>query len=305
MGVILASKTMLAIEQALRADQGAKYRSLLLENIKSCDDAFRSDEDSGYRSHLGASMIGRDCPRQLWYSFRWVKITRHVGRTILLFNRGHLEEARFVSLLQMINMQVWQVDSKGKQFRVSHFGGHYGSAIDGVGKGCPDIPNEPIMLEFKTSNTKNFKIMEKQGVREAKSEHFIQMQQYMAFYNMRYCLYIMVCKETDELYGEIVPYDDVAAAQYKDRAERIIFTDAPPKGIGNSPALYACKFCDFKDICHNDAPVLKNCRSCKFSRPQRDGSWSCINFDIVLTKEMQAWEKAECPAYEVIPHMGQ
>lgn len=304
MGVMLASKTMLEIERALRADQGAKFRSLLLGNIQKCDDAFRPDEDSGHRSHLGASMIGADCPRQLWYGFRWTRIEKHVGRTILLFNRGHLEEARFVSLLQMIGMQVWQVDGKGKQFRVSHYGGHYGSAIDGVVKGCPDIPDEPIAAEFKTSNTKNFKIMEKQGVREAKTQHYIQMQQYMQYYKLRYCLYIMVCKETDELYGEIVPYEEMTALQYLDRAKNIIFRESPPRRIADSAGAWACKFCDKKDICHNDEPALKNCRTCRYSEPKLDGTWYCRQLELTLTKPMQAWEKTECELYEQIP-MGQ
>lgn len=305
MGVMLASKTMLAIEQALRSDQGAKFRSLLLANIQQCDDAFRCDEDSGYRSHLGASGIGNDCPRQLWYGFRWTKIERHVGKTILLFNRGHLEEARFVSLLQMINMKVWQVDGKGKQYKVSHFGGHYGSAIDGIAKGCPDMPDEPLVTEFKTSNTKNFKAMEKSGVREAKPVHFVQMQEYMGFYKLKHALYIMVCKETDELYGEIVAYEDHTREQYKERAQRIIFSDAPPRAISNTPGSFSCKFCAFKGICHNDEPVLKNCRTCRYSQPQPDGTWRCIELDLTLTKEMQEWKKAECGAYVVIPEMGQ
>lgn len=305
MSVMIAKKTLAAIEKALRADQGARFRGLLRDNLNACDDAFRGEEESPFRSHLGGSLIGRDCPRQLWYGFRWTSKSKHIGRTILLFNRGHLEEGRFVSLLQMIGMQVWQVDAKGKQFRLSMFGGHYGSAIDGVGKGCPDLPGEPINLEFKTSNTKNFKIIEKNGCREAKFEHFIQQQQYMGYYKLRYSLYVVVCKETDELYAEIIPFEEHVYEQYKDRAERIIFSSGPPKGISDSPGAWGCKFCDQKEVCHNGQPPERNCRTCRFSVPERDGRWTCANFAIVLTKEMQEWRKAECPAYEVIPGFGQ
>lgn len=298
MGVILASKTLLEIERALRSDQGAKFRSLLRDNINACDDAFNGKQEDGYRSHLGASMIGLDCPRQLWYGFRWVHITKHVGRTILLFNRGHMEEGRFVTLLQMIGMKVWQVDGKGKQYRVSYFGGHYGSAIDGVATGCPDLPNEPILTEFKTSNTKNFKVMQKEGVREAQPKHFIQMQAYMKYYKLAHALYVMICKETDELYAEIVKAETEIAEQYKDRAENIIFRDTPPKGISNTPGAWSCKFCDYKEICHNDGEVLRNCRTCVFAQAKPDGTWFCRNFDLTLTKEMQKWAKQPCQAYE-------
>jgi CRISPR/Cas system-associated exonuclease Cas4 (RecB family) len=299
MGVVLATKTLLAIERALRSDQGATFRSLLRENINACDDAFNGEQDDGYRSHLGASLIGRDCPRQLWYAFRWVHLTKHVGKTLLLFNRGHMEEGRFVSLLQMIGMKVWQVDPKTqKQYRVSYFGGHYGSAIDGVAINCPDVPGEPIITEFKTSNSKNFAKMQKEGVRESKPEHYIQMQVYMKSYKLRKALYLVVNKETDELYGEIVSAESAVADQYQDRAENIIFRDTPPKGISNTPGAWSCKFCDFKEVCHNDGEILRNCRTCVFAQAKPDGTWSCRNFNIELTKEMQKWANRPCEAYE-------
>lgn len=300
MGVILANKTLLEIERALRSDQGAKFRRLLRENINACDDAFDGEEKPPFRSHLGASMIGQDCPRQLWYSFRWYKVSKHVGKTLLLFNRGHMEEGRFVTLLQMIGMQVWQVDKHGHQFRISGHGGHYGSAIDGVVKGCPDIPNEAIMAEFKTSNTKGFTAMQKLGVRESKPMHYVQMQQYMGKYRLNWCLYMMVCKETDELYAELVAFDPETYERYHDRAGQIIFRDTPPIGISNSPGAWGCKFCEFKDICHNDEEPLKNCRTCRYSEPLQDGTWYCRNYQISLTKEMQYWAKAECQGYELI-----
>lgn len=304
MPVIKATKTMLAIERALRADQGAKFRSLLKNNIMQCDDAFRGEEDS-YRSHMGASGIGRDCPRQIWYDFRWAKITKHVGKTILLFNRGHLEEARFVSLLQMIGMTVWQVDGKGKQFRISHYGGHFGSAIDGVAKGCPDMPDEPINCEFKTSNTKGFKELEKNGCREAKPIHFIQQQVYMGKYKLNWSLYGVVCKETDELYFELIPFEAEVYERYIERPVRIIECDTPPQGIANTPGAWGCKFCEHKDICHNGEEVLKNCRTCRYSQPLPDGTWHCRNYDLTLTKPMQKWEQKQCQGYEVIPGMTQ
>jgi hypothetical protein len=49
------------------------------------------------RPHLGASLIGKECARQLWYTFRWVSSTSHRGQLLRLFRTGHLEEARMVS----------------------------------------------------------------------------------------------------------------------------------------------------------------------------------------------------------------
>lgn len=66
--------------------------------------------DDGPRKHLGASLIGHDCSRYLWYVFRWCLHERHSGRQQRLFNRGHKEEARFIEWLEGIGAQVWAED---------------------------------------------------------------------------------------------------------------------------------------------------------------------------------------------------
>ena len=33
---------------------------------------YEADASDGFRSHLGASLIGKECERALWYDFRWV-----------------------------------------------------------------------------------------------------------------------------------------------------------------------------------------------------------------------------------------
>lgn len=303
MGVQIAEKTLAAIEKAMRADQGARYRQELGRSIQECDDAFRAEEEFPFRSHLGASLIGRDCARELWYNFHWVRRSKHIARTLRLFNRGHLEEARFVALLRMIGCEVFQVDKNGKQFRISYFGGHYGSAIDGVLKGCPDVPDQAIMCEMKTYNDKNFKKLQKSGVQDAKPEHYTQMNQYCKYYKLPACLYIAVNKNDDELYAEIVWFDKENADQYVDRAERIVFATEPPPKINPSSAFWTCKFCDFREICHKGAGTERNCRTCKFSEALPDGTWACRQPNLnspILDKQAQF---KGCNLWDQIPGM--
>lgn len=287
MAIIKAEKTLKAIESALRVDQGAKFRGLLREAINECADAFNGEQESPFRSHLGASLIGRDCARELWYKFRWVNKSNHIGRIVRLFNRGHLEEGRFVALLKLINCQVWQVDEQGKQFRVSMVGGHFGSAIDAVVKGCPDIPDEPIIGEFKTHGDKSFQKLKKVGVREAKLEHFIQMTIYMGYYRLRWALYLAVNKNDDELYAEIVEFDQGIYNAYTQRGEYIVLSPTPPEKLNNSPAFFTCKMCDHREVCHKGYSPERNCRTCKFSVPVRDGTWGCTFHSALINKEIQ------------------
>lgn len=95
------------------------------------DGIVASKQDDGLRTHLGASVVGKDCMREVWFSFHWTQSTRFEGRMLRLFERGQREEEVFVSLLKGAGASVWTHDANGKQFLVSLFGGHYGGSCDG------------------------------------------------------------------------------------------------------------------------------------------------------------------------------
>lgn len=66
--------------------------------------------NDGHRWHLGASLIGHECERYLWYIFRWCFSPNFSGRMQRLFNRGHREEERYIEWLKGIGFQVWTDD---------------------------------------------------------------------------------------------------------------------------------------------------------------------------------------------------
>ena len=68
--------------------------------------AYEAASDSGYRAHLGASLIGTECERAIWYSWRWATRARHAGQLLRLFQTGHMAEARFVADLRRIGVTV-------------------------------------------------------------------------------------------------------------------------------------------------------------------------------------------------------
>lgn len=284
MAVLLASKTVAAIDEAIRADQGNTFRGWLGKVIPHIGDAYRQD-DAPFRSHMGASGIGKDCARAVWYSFRWATQVSHSGRMLRLFNRGHLEEARFIAMLLTIGCEVYQQDANGKQFRISEAGGHFGGSGDGVVVGLPDLaPGTPALSEFKTHNTKSFAKLAEDGVRVAKFEHYVQMQVYMRKMGLGVALYLAVNKDTDELYGEIVPLDMETADRFLNRGVSMVFMRSPPEQLKNaSPGWFGCKFCDHKPVCLLGAEPPKNCRTCIHSEPRQDGSWWCESKDRQMT----------------------
>lgn len=74
--------------------------------VDAINDAWASRQEDGRRGHLGGSLIGRKCERELWYSFRWATKPEHNGRSLRLFDRGHREEYRFVNFLEDIGCEV-------------------------------------------------------------------------------------------------------------------------------------------------------------------------------------------------------
>ena len=290
MGIWLANKTLQAIDNAICLDGGNQFRMWQGRVFPHIGDAYREDEDN-YRSHLGASVIGGKCVRAIWYGWRWAfkrpprgkkgePVVVAESRMRRLWNRGHLEEARFIAMLLMIGVEVYQQDDQGKQYRIQNFNGHFSGSGDGILLKVPDLPwGVPCLGEFKTHNTKSFDELRSFGVKEAKPEHYVQMQEYMHHFGILYALYMAVCKETDALHAEIIQYDQPTSEHFLERARQIIFVHsdkAPPRIRGGNPGYFQCKhLCDFPDVCFQTKPVDRNCRTCDIVRFREDGTVRC------------------------------
>lgn len=316
----IALKTLKAIDEQVERDGGSAFRGWLEKVIPHIGDAYRTDED-GHRSHMGASMLGGDCARAIYYNHRWATKGQFPGRILRLFNRGHLEEARFIALLLSIGCEVYQQDEKGAQFRISFAQGHGGGSGDGIIVHVPDLPEGTNALgEFKTHGEKSFielsgKLPEwrayldgkgdftGKGLREAKFEHYVQMQLYMRKMGLAAGLYVAVNKNTDDLYAEVVPLNAELGDQFFARGEELVWMETPPKKINNSPGFYKCRFCDHKPVCHQKAAPDTNCRTCRWSKPIADAKWQCTHPDIGgnISKEVQL---AGCEEYQMASYYG-
>jgi hypothetical protein len=278
---------------AFRAD--LKLATATLEAI---DLAIKDQAEDGFRPHLGASQIGRSCDRALWYSFRWCTRPNHDARLLRVFARGHREEENLSNLLRRAGVTVMQTDpNTGKQFTFGN--GHFGGSMDGACVNLPDAPKTWHVLEFKTSSAKMFNILEAKGVKEAKPEHWAQMQCYMAWSGMERALYMTVCKDDDRLHMERIDADPQAARLLFERAQRIIDAPTPPEGISTDPSWYECKWCEHADLCHRSMAPVPTCRSCSHSTPEPGGTWTCARHsNKPLTVKEQ---KDACQAHRVIP----
>lgn len=343
--------------------------------VKLIDKDVQTDEARKKgRTHLGASVLGRKCLRQIWYGWRWMHITQHQGRLLRLFNRGHREEPAFVALLRRrgfvvrthaerlmyhdgsdsyISMpwgaapsdsgdkaedQIWRecddvsedpvhlarAEARGqgvKQITFSDHNGHFGGSGDAILHGAAAdlgvaVPDGLGLGEFKTAGEKAFiELAGKledwrkhvtdpaknpftgKGVLSAKIEHYVQMQIYMRYFGLSWALYVVVCKNTDDLYMEVVHYKPEMAEAYADRAGHLIAAQYPPAKITQDPSWWECKFCDYREICHRGATPSKNCRSCVYARPVEGGVWTCDKYHQAIPKDFMP---QGCAAWEAI-----
>lgn len=243
-------------------------------SIAALIDKYHEEASEPPRSHMGCSTLGHHCDRWLWLSFRWAVVPVFPGRILRLFRRGHREEKTVVSDLRAIGMDVQNTGES--QSRVS-FGCHVSGSVDGIIRsGVPEAPKKPHVLEIKTHSKKSFDALEKEGVENAKPEHFVQMQVYMKGTETDRALYVAVCKDDDRLYTERVRYDAAVADRAVARGQRIAITERMPEPASADPSWYKCKFCDAHDFCFSSKTTRHvNCRTCAHVTPKDDGTWRC------------------------------
>lgn len=265
-------------------------RKRVARRILSDIDAWAVKEyDDGPRAHLGASILGHACARYCWYTFRWVKYFQHTGRMLRLFQRGHKEELRFIEYLRGIGFAVTDRDEQGNQFRISFADGHGGGSLDGIAT-PPQRYGLPgrVLTEYKTNGTgKSFGDLCANGVALAKPQHYAQMSLYGYKMGLRVGVYMNVNKNDDDMHVEVVELDWRLGASLEEKAARIIAAQTAPERLSSSPAYSACKFCDYKEVCHSSANVVldRNCRSCCNARAVSAGQWFCAHYNANIPKE--------------------
>jgi len=246
--------------------------------------AYEADQEPP-RPHMGASQLGHPCDRWLWLQFRHAVIERHNGRMLLLFKRGHEEEAKVVQHLRKIGAHVQNVGSNQIGF---DFGSHVKGSADGVVSGLPQAPKTKAILECKTHSDKSFKELKTKGVKEAKPMHWIQCCVYGYGAKIDRALYFAINKNTDEIYTEWLHLDKEVAIKAIERGQRIALTDRMPEPLSADPSWYQCKFCDAQEFCHQSKTTKQvNCRTCALATAMPDSTWHCAKWDAVIPVDAQ------------------
>lgn len=272
------------------------------------DEALVARQEPRFRAYLGMSQIAAECSRQLWYNFRWVMRPAFAAATLKRFDDGHRSEAVLISRLKSVDcLEVHDTDENGDQFGFTDFGGHFRGHMDFVVLGLPQAPKSWHVGEAKASekwtelDKARAAVGEKNALAKWNPVYYGQAVLYMDYAGLD--RHWLVCTSAGARKETAVRTnaDPAHALVLKQKAERIIFAARPLDKIGSVDS-FACRWCDFADICHRNKAPERNCRTCIHATPERTGGWTCglPSEPIAITLKQQ---EAGCPQHRFIPEL--
>ena len=224
---------------------------------------YRAIEDNHVpdkRDYLGASIIGHDCARYIYYSYNHYPREPFNARTLMTFESGHRSEDLAAERLRLIpGIQLITHDPEGNQYGFSDFDGKFKGHYDGGIKGLSEAPKSWHIWEHKEVNEKGFKeffkLRNQHGYKDVlkhwKPLYYAQAQIYMHYEKKinRHFTTVSTMGGRD-YYSCRTNYNKQEAQEYVRKAKTIIDATKPPPRISDKPDFFKCRFCDFKEICH-------------------------------------------------------
>jgi hypothetical protein len=192
------------------------------------------------RDYIGASSIGSDCLRQIWYEFKGYKGANVPNKLKRTWEIGRRLELMIIDLLKQGGILFEDYQFQLSSVAYPYFKGHF----DGL------IIKPRAILEIKTAKDASFKIFIKQGCKRWNTKYYSQLQSYMGLSGVHSSYIIVLNKDNSEVFDELVLFDERYYSMLLGKAEFIYNCTEPPPRVNNSPMWFQCKMCKFKSICH-------------------------------------------------------
>ena len=219
--------------------------------------ASRKLHAEGPRKYLGMSSIGHPCERKLWYSFRQYTPRNQEGRAEMIFSLGNAVEKEVLCWLRTAGYTV-----EGQQEEFSALNGLFAGHCDGIIHG---VTQRPHILEIKSASASRFKAFQTGTICQVAPTYAAQVQCYMGYSGLDRAIFVVMNKNTCEIYTERVHFDYQMFKELEAKAARIISSnDTPARAfIQESPE---CRLCEFAGHCWHSPYVQtrQTCGSCYY-----------------------------------------
>ncbi|HWI47149.1 MAG TPA: YqaJ viral recombinase family protein [Rummeliibacillus sp.] len=197
------------------------------------------------RNYIGASSIGGDCLRKIWYQFKGEKGEEFTPRTKRILEVGKALERLILHWLvdagvkiefpTPYNKELWYCDPDNEFFQ-----GH----LDAF------MPNFAAVLEIKTAKDSSFNKLVKEGVQKWSKEYYAQIQSYMGMSGFHSAYILVLNKDNSELYDELINFDAEFYETLRQKAKMIYDATVAPPRVHGSPLWWQCKLCKYNKVCH-------------------------------------------------------
>lgn len=203
----------------------------------------QSRDDKRTRDYIGASGIGAECLRQIWYEFKGVEAESVPTKTRRTWAIGRHLEGLILDWLSDAGIEIQRTWADLVANEMPYFKGHLDSVW--MKKGKPFA-----IIEIKTAKDASYNIFVKKGLRTWSPQYYAQIQSYMGMSGIHSAYIVVLNKDNSELADELVTFEEVFYEQLCRKAFLIANIEAAPPKINNSPLWYQCKMCKFNKVCH-------------------------------------------------------
>lgn len=239
----------------------------MTNHVQQINDSQVAHQPLVYRENLTASGWSH-CDRAMWLSLRNCSDQKHKAETLRTFAIGHALEDEIIKWLQHAGYKI-----SHQQAEIKNRHGKPLGHIDGI----IFADNKYRLLEIKTSADKYFKDWIKNGAPEKYNaqaqlycHHSDQLSQ--AGRKLTEIMWVVINKNTSEIYIDIQPYDEQYAELQTDRIHGVIESEQLPAGEDD----YRCNMCYQKSVCRGEVVSQINCRTCAHVSVV-NGSFDCVH----------------------------
>lgn len=267
---------------------------------------FKVTREDKFKLSTGPSSSKPICKRQLYFDIRnYLPKKEYIYQKMNIFEMGSQLEKLITKRLTEYGFVLSHIIEEQQEF--NFFPGLKGFA-DGIIENIENTflikyfpKNTRMLLEMKTSKDKNFKELQIKKLKNAKIQHFAQMQSYLyamssmeEYKDIEYGLYVCLDKDNSNFYFEIIKRDLEFGKNNIDELKSIIYSSTIP----HKTRIF-CNWCDYKNICDivpNDK--FKICNKCNFcNRDINTGNIICEK-DKQDCFNITSEERTSCPEFK-------
>lgn len=209
------------------------------------------------RDYLGASAMGHDCDRHLYYMANGFPQREPHPKALTASQGGYRAEPVIIDRFQKVpGIELISHQPDGTQYEFSDFGGKFKGHPDGFILGLLEAPKTWHIFEIKEKEEKFFRALQKLIQEDPKKalekwsyEYYIQAQIYMRKFNLTRHYLVCCTPGAREMVSCRTDLNISVADAMIARAKRIIDMTQPPPREFKDETHFKCRFCAYNMEC--------------------------------------------------------